>query len=265
MPRARIVVREAPALAHQATWGGAFAAGLRKHGWEVELVTRYRPADMVVFWGVRLAAEIAQQKARGEVVVLERGYLPDRFQMASVSFGGGLNGRGEFRGPHADPSRWQRLFAPLLQPWRDNAEGEVLIMGQVTGDASIQGVDIEAFYARAAAAYRALDFTVRYRPHPRGRTLPRAPRPLALDLESARFVVTWNSNSAVDAVLAGVPAIALDRGSMAWEVAGHELGRLPPAPDRAAWAHRLAWCQWSKAEMASGQCWDAVGRELVAA
>jgi hypothetical protein len=122
---------------------------------------------------------------------------------------------------------------------------------------SVSGVDLGAFYTKAAEAFTRCGLKTRFRPHPHKRT---DVRPLAEDLAEAALVVTYNSNSAVDAVLAGVPAIAVDRGSMAWDVTGHVLGELRlSVPYRAAWAHALAWKQWLPEEMASGDCWAAVG------
>jgi len=253
---------------HQVSWGGAFAEGLKRHGWRITVQSHPGPCDLLVVWGVRRTEAMAAQRASGgQVVVLERGYLGDRFEWTSVSFGGGLNGRAEFRGPFTDASRWERHFAHLMQPWRPRDDGDVLIMGQVDGDAALAGVDIHAFYREAKMRYFAAGFNPRFRPHPQmvKRARRTDSRPLAEDLAAARAVVSWNSNSAVDAVLAGVPTVAMDRGSMAYDVTGHTLGEMPPTPDRTAWAHALAWKQWARDEMASGACWEHVGRERVAA
>jgi hypothetical protein len=253
--RAHVVA--GPHLAHQGAWGSAFAAGLRRHGWHVSMGSQPEPCDMLVLWGVRQQGWIEQQRRNGEVCILERGYVGDRFAYTSVSFGGGLNGRGIFRGPFHDGSRWDRHFGNLMQPWRQR-QGYALIMGQVPGDQSIKGVNMDAWYRTATEAYRMAGFEPRFRPHPHGNGAAYAS--LASDLAGAALVVSWNSNSAVDAALAGVPTVAMDRGSMAWDVAGHELGAMPPVPDRTAWANRLAWCQWHADEMRSGDCWAAVGQ-----
>lgn len=261
MKSAIVLVRGHPEFGHQHSWGGAFAAGLRRHGWKVEVTGQFKPADLAVFWGVRRETEMVDQRRHGgDICILERGYVGDRFKWTSVSFGGGLNGYGTFRGPHRDRARWELLFPGHLRPWRDRQDGYALICGQVAGDASLRGVDIDMFYRSAIGSLRAAGFEPRLRPHPLSRDGRRPARALADDLAGARFVVTWNSNSAVDAVLAGVPVVTMDRGAMAWPVAGHEFA-LPPTPDREAWAHRLAWCQWSHEEMVSGACWAAVGRE----
>lgn len=243
-------------MTHQHTWGGAFAEGLRRHGWEVTLSSDPRVCDLLVLWGVRRQHWIKQQLARGgEVVILERGYLADRFEWTSVSFGGELNGRAEFRGPFHDGSRWEKHFAHLMQPWRQRPDGPVVIMGQVPGDQAVRAIDIDRWCKCTAEHYQEQGRKVIIRKHPKVQPVQ---RPLADVLAEAERVVTFNSNSGVDAVLAGVPTIAVDRGSMAWDVTGHDLKEDPPTPDRTAWAHRLSWCQWRMDEMRSGACWDAI-------
>jgi hypothetical protein len=144
-----------------------------------------------------------------------------------------------------------------MKPWRDSGTGSVVVMGQVPTDNACRGVDIDRWCAEAREVFVARGFNVYIRPHPGVRQTV----PIDKALETAAFVVTYNSNSAVDAVLAGVPAVAVDPGSMAWDVAGHNLTP-PPTPDREAWARALAWKQWRLDEMASGYCWETVGRHV---
>jgi hypothetical protein len=244
----------------QAEWLEPFANGLARHAVSVTHgSTPDKQHRLLIVWGVRRAKEMALQKALGgQVVVVERGYIGDRFQWSSVSFGGGLNGRGNYYGPFDDGSRWEAHFAGLMKPWRVRDDGRPLLLKQIPGDMSLKGADIETFYRNVKKAFPK---HIR-REHPR--TTPahgarHADGLLSLqeDLARARFAITWNSNSAVDSVLAGVPAIAMDRGSMAWSVTGHRLAA-PPAPDRTAWAHALAWKQWRMDEIASGYCWEVI-------
>jgi hypothetical protein len=226
------------------------------------------PCDLLVLWGTRNRHGIsAQKRAGGQVCVLERGYVGDRFAWTSVSFGGSLNGRAEFRGPFHDGSRWERHHAYLLKPWRDRRDGYALLIGQVPGDQSIAGVDIDGWYRRTATELKGAGWDVRFRPHPvateRGYSsvvpgVSTIGGDLASALDGAGMVCTFNSNTAVESVLAGVPTIAVDRGSMAWDVTGREVGREPPMPERTEWCYALAWKQWRMEEMLSGECWGAI-------
>lgn len=232
---------------HGRKWCNAFAEGLGDFD-----------GDLLVTWGVRWQAEIRSQLERGgEVCVLECGYIGNRLEWCSASLGGGLNGRGRFPKPGDGGQRFNSMGR--LAPWRYGGE-YALICGQVPGDMSVAGVCLPKVYRKAAEECAALGFKPVFRPHPKG---PMPPPPgveviegtLDEALSGAAFVVTFNSNAGVDAALAGVPVVALDRGSMAWDVASPQVA--PPwRPDRAAWATALAWKQWTLAEFKSGMAWE---------
>lgn len=241
----------------------AFGQGLRVHGIEPELAEPCaRACDLAVVWSHRHHRIHEMQRAHGgDYLVMEAGYVGDRLQWVSLGYNG-LNGRADFCNQGAPGDRWQRHHAHRMKPWRAlSGDGYGLIMGQVPGDEGVREVDLAAFYAQAAADIRALGYLPLFRPHPKApETQARGVgtlhnHTLADALGGAEFVVAWNSNSAVDAVLAGVPAVVMDRGSMAWPVAGHSLCALPPQPEREQWAHELAYAQWTHAEMASGEAW----------
>lgn len=257
---------------HQTEWATAFGAGLKRHGWKTSIGIEPNESDLLVFWGIRRQEIIAEQKRRGgEVCILERGYLGDRFKWTSVSFGGGLNGRGEFRGISKDASRFERHFGHLMQPWR-RQDGYALLIGQVAGDMSLKAVngDLSRWYIETSNALRKAGHDVRFRPHPgtikRGTPI-HVPTGVKMTsgtlvdaIAGASIVVTYNSNTGVESVLAGAPTVAADVGSMAWPMTSHNVGDEPVTPDRSQWASDLAWKQWQLAEMESGECWDAVGQ-----
>lgn len=272
--KACVVAR--PGSQHQTSWGGAFAEGLRRHDWDVEVSPSARPSDLVVLWGVRNAGAIALQNNHGgEICILERGYLGDRFKWTSVSFGGGLNGRGEFRGTSACPGRFFSNFGGLLRSWQ-RRDGYALLVGQVPGDMSLAvvGGRLDRWYAQTAAELTGLGYDVRFRAHPeavkRGYHNPNIKGvsdiggTLADAVAGAGLVVTYNSNTGVESVLAGTPTMAADHGSMAWDVTSHIPGDVL-TPDREEWAARLAWKQWTLDEIASGECWARVGQCALAA
>jgi hypothetical protein len=263
------------ARGHQIAWASAFASGLRKHGWSAIMRDDYQPCDLLVKWGVRDQKVIQiQRKSGGEICILERGYIGDRFKWTSVSFGGELNGRAEFRGVRSDPERFDRHFSGLMKPW-DRKAGYALLIGQVPGDMSIAHTNIGVWYRTSAERLKQQGWQVKFRPHPVSvqRGIAYAPPAgvtpiggsLAAALAGAGVAVTFSSNAAVEAALAGVPTIACDPGSMARAVASPSVSEALITPDRSRWAHELAWKQYTAEEMASGDCWAAVtGKAMVA-
>jgi hypothetical protein len=243
--------------AHQQTHQKAIAEGLAKLGID-SILTHAISAKTkhVACWGWRNGVVL---RRRGhEVLVMERGYLGDRFKWTSLAWNG-LNNRGVFGVPPDDGGeRFRQHYT--MKPWKQGGE-YVLIMGQVPGDASLQGQNLLPWYQQmAAAAAKQFGLPVKFRPHPvalqKGHRqfvsgAIRSAASLEQDLAGAAAVITYNSNSGVDAVINGVPAIVADQGSMAWDVSAHHVGSLV-RPARESWAHQLAWKQWSMEEISSG-------------
>lgn len=241
---------------HQLAHQEAMAAGLRAIGIEPVCTPGSASATKhVAVWGWRLGKQL---HALGKsVLVMERGYLGDRFSWTSLGWNG-LNGHASFPDVPATAERFDKLAS--LKPWKRGGD-YVLILGQVPNDASLQGRDMMPLYAdwalKAANAYEA---PVHFRMHPKAiekghhQVVPgtvASSGSLDEALAGALVAICWNSNSAVDAVLSGVPTVTLDKGSMAWGVTAHRIGDLH-RPAREAWAHRLAHRQWSLEEIASG-------------
>jgi len=273
----------------------SFGRGLVRHGWCVEageppgVEAHY---DLIVQWGAR----VEPMAVSDEICTLETSYIEPRSKYCSVGFGHGINNRLRHYGPFEDASRWNERFSDCVKPWRDKSDGNTLIMGQCPGDMALKGH--EPFFHWVLATFRALKeegIDPIYRAHPNmsaagliarrdrmrkewkmcvhrdeehiwapwlialdeGLTVMADGIPLAEALAETRSVVTFNSNSGVDAVLSGVPAVTMDRGAMAWDVTGHMPAEIV-RPDRTAWAHALAWKQWTKDELESGAAWDIV-------
>lgn len=242
----------------------AVIAGLQAHAIDVDTFNSLpaADADFVVTWGWRVAERVKQYFS-GPVLVAERGYF-DRDVFISLGWDG-LNGRARFPGIH-DSDRFQRLHGHLLQPWRSGSAGYALVVGQVTGDAQIAGVDIHHWYRSTCIRLYKAGWDIVFRPHPveteRGHRPPAVPfaqvrtGPLQEALAGAGLVACFNSNTAVDAVLAGVPVHVQDRGSMVFDLASQDFEIVKPVRE-----HRLseiANVQWSIAEISEGRAWDAV-------
>ena len=247
----------------------AAAVGLARRGLRVQVREQGAQCDLAVTWGAKpTRAELGRTGRRW--LVLERGYVGDRHAWTSAGLGG-LNGRAHF-GPLSEVTadRFLAHHGHLLQPWRSGGQ-RALIMAQVPGDASLAGRDLGPWYEEQVRALREAGWEdVALRPHPTRPALAPRPRgcrvlrpmPMEEALRGAGIVVTYNSNSAVDAVLAGVPAVVQDRGSMAWDVSTRGVALPRWRGDRLPWASRLAWCQWSREELESGEFWTLVGERL---
>src|SRR5690606_36071953 len=121
----------------------AAAEGLKRHGIKPSMLQlgNPKPCDLAVCWGVRKKPEIASGR---RALILERGYVGDRLgRWTSLGFDG-LNGRADFRNAGMDSTRWDKLLAEHMEPWFDGGGDYVLVLGQVAGDAALQGVNIDA-------------------------------------------------------------------------------------------------------------------------
>ena len=230
------------------------------------------PVDIAVVFGVgkigmpisyaRAKVIAGQEKAGKQVIILEKGYVR-RDEYYAAGFGD-LNGRADFRNKDMPNDRWEELGVNLEQ-WQHNPGGHVIVCGQVPTDASVQHININEWCAEMINAITVEYFIdVVYRPHPLA--YDRVPkldgafnshRPFETDMKDARAVVTFNSNAAVEAAIAGIPVFAFDIGSMAMPVANQKLSfiRQPQTPVREQWARNLAYAQWTKKEMEEGKPW----------
>ena len=236
-------------------------------------VSSYAPSDIAVVFGIYKSKVpqsydrgrvIAEQKAKGlRTIVLETGYLNrgDGEEHHYAAGFDGLNGRADFRNEGMPPDRFHQLNIEI-KPWKVPGEN-IILCGQVPWDASVDHIDFAAWLIQARDAIRHWsDKPIVFRPHPKVQLPPLvgclySTAPLNADLQNAHACVTFNSNSAVEAVLEGVPVFAFDQGSMALKVANRRFENLadPEKPSRFEWASDLAYCQWTLDEFRSGEAW----------
>jgi hypothetical protein len=223
--------------------------------------------DLYVMWAWRWPALLDRVRRKlSRAVIMELGFVGDRKNWIALGYDG-LNGRAKFYTDNVPGDRLERYFPQLLRPWRQNPGGYALIMGQAPGDASLDGMNVQIWANDVVDQLRPLGVEARFRPHPvrlpEGQVMCKyAIGTLEEGLAGAAFVVTFNSNSGVDAVCAGVPTIAYDKGAMAWEMTSHCVDAPLVTPDRQRWAERLAYCQWKPDEIADGTAWDHVKQGL---
>jgi len=246
---------------------------------EKKLVTdfKYEVSDIAVVFGV-YKSKVPKSKGRGtvfrqqrsnnkDVIVLETGYVNrgDGENHHYAAGFNGLNGRADFKNKEMPSDRWDKLGVSL-KPYSPG--GHIILCAQVPWDASVDGTEHHKWVKGIAANLLKLtDKPIIFRPHPKA-VLPPLPNceysqcPLEWDLPRAHAVVTFNSNSAVEAAIFGKPVFCFDEGSMCWDIANKNILDIdkPQFPDRTQWVRNLAYTQWTPDEMAQGLSWKHLFR-----
>lgn len=275
------IVIVSPKGKHQRFATDLFCEGLTKHNVSFETKTDAEPTecDLLIGWGLPSIerAEKFYRIAHKNFLLMEASYLEPRLDrngfIASISLGyNGLNGNADFLNKGKDSHRWDTKFNDgRLKEWKK--EGEyILLTGQVPGDRSLKNLDDDNLIKGFAPNYRYIikkirevtDLPIVFKPHPMsswsdmGLPCRVSEEPLSALLEHALAVVTINSNSGVDSMVRGVPVLALDKGSMCWDICMKEFFELHNIhyPDRQQWLNELSWCQWFFEEISSGDAWE---------
>lgn len=235
----------------------------------------YAPADIaVVFGGVKdiyapthTKREIFNHHSGRSLLMVESAFVK-RGEYYQMSWGG-FSGDGDHRTSDIKNSdRWERLGIDV-KPWQIRGKGApVVVMGQLPRDVQVQNTDHIGWCKRAVAWYQLRGHAVKFRPHPRVKDPYIYGIPshywdidkLHHTLSTARAVVTYNSNSAIDAVIAGVPAVACENSSMAWSVAAHGFTENFKTPCRKLFFAKLGYSQWSLDEIQRGVAWAHLSR-----
>lgn len=227
-------------------WRDCIAGCERLGPTQIGLPDRFEPDDVLVGWSMfrasrRWGVYRAVKAAGARAVILENGWLSPLaearcFQVALD----GWNGTGRF--PSDGPERWRSWNVPL-QPWRSEGR-HVLVVGQKPQAMS----DPRRMPVGWAQSLR-LETK-----RPIIRRMPSAARPLAVDLRDAHCTVTWTSTTAIKGLIAGIPAFHCGPNSLCPELSKFGLDVDHPIfPDREPTFERLAWGQWSGAEIATSE------------
>jgi len=217
----------------------------------------------VVVWGWRKGRRI-QNRSGKNILVMERGYLGDREEWTSLGWNG-LNGYANFHNKDVPSDRWVKYWKNGMKPWRGDDGDYVLVCGQVFNDTSLSDCRNYAHFLETRfIALLQMYGRVVYRPHPlskwmHGLSIPSKVEvvdplltPLTHDMEKARLVVAWNSNSLVEAMYNGIPFESNSPGSMVHE---YSMTDMDTEPDRETWGRRISYCQWNKEELSDGSAW----------
>jgi hypothetical protein len=257
----------------------AFYDGCKADDKWIGSLDHYEPSDIAVVFGTykkdvpvsyRRGHVVHEQERLGlDTIIVETGYI-NRGARADHHYAvglNGLNGRADFKNKNSPDDRAGR-FISNLKPWRKDGD-HILMCGQVPWDASVQHINFQKWAQETAETIVGLtNRRIIYRPHPLAKTqTPWGASEsknywLEDDLENCWCVVTFNSNSGVDAIMAGIPSVACDEGSMIMPVAtGLGAINTPNKPNRIQWLSDLCYAQWTPAEMMEGKTWDHISRQ----
>ncbi len=241
---------------------------------------KYEPSEVAVIFGMHKSkvrrswprGKIFRQQRQNnlDVIVLETGYINrgDGENHHYAAGFNGMNGRADFRNKNMGPERWEALGAQL-KPY---SRGEkVILCGQVPWDASVDHHDHKQWLTETAQKLRVItNRPLIFRPHPLAvSAIPKmtgmetSTKTLAEDMKDAHCVITFNSNSGVEALIEGKAVFAFDEGSMVYDLANKNLANIedPEYPNRQQWARNLAFCQWTLEEMRQGKAWHHLMRK----
>lgn len=234
----------------------AFIRGLVEAGYHVQSLPKKKiaPDDILVIWnrGALFQYEARRhQDAGSRIIVAENGYTDAKDADGHQWFSLALdhhNGCGRWW--IGDTPRFP-LMRQNLKPWR--AEGSfVLVLPQrgigAPGVAMPRGWEQHVVKRLKVATSR----PIRVRPHPGLKSLA---KPIGPALEGCHAVVTWGSGAAIKAIMHGVPAFHELVGWIGAPAARFGLQHIenPFLGDRETMLERLAWSQWTIAEIASGE------------
>ncbi|CDX26708.1 conserved hypothetical protein [Mesorhizobium plurifarium] len=228
-------------------------AGLARHGFVVDRkpLDRPSPDDVLVIWN-RSRADIffaeRYEKVGAKVIVVENGYIgkdQEARQLYAMALSFHLGAGTWVEGP---TDRWN-LLDIVPRPWRASGREIVVLPQRGIGTPGI-AMPLSWPGDVVARLCKATDRPIRVRNHPgKARTEPYE------DLKDAWAAVTWGSGAGIKAIFAGVPVIHELPAWIGAPAARFGLEHLedPFVGDRMPMFRRLAYAQWTIAEIKAGE------------
>lgn len=210
-----------------------------------------------------------------------------------IGLNGFLNGQGEFNCENSNSERigsYGELYR--WKGWKKNANGNILILLQLPGDASLRESNHGEWLLDTIEELRKITKRqIRIRFHPAmsekghenffgdvGKIVFKnyndivwsdgISRTLQEDLKEAKTCVTYSSGSAIDSIVYGIPTIAIDEGNFAYPISSKSIDAVedPALADEQTvnqWLQDLSYCQWNRVEMSNGRAWTHIWPKIV--
>lgn len=246
-----------------------FEEGARSRGHSVAPYVRGTDATLVLYGlggADRLPVALAH---RGDYLAWDAGYwnrkAPDPHRSYRITINGFHPPQYIMRGDKPDQDRWNGSGLRIEQ--RGNPAGPIILVGNAPKS---RKVGAEGWAADKLAEIRTKlpGRKVLYRPKPK-----RPPEQVRADgiadghiddvLSMASLVVCRHSNVAVDACRLGVPVVCDDGAAAAiYPNRLEDAAQQPKAARREDFMHRLAWWQWTMAELRGPAFWEWLARTI---
>lgn len=170
---------------------------------------------------------------------------------------------------NSDKYRFDQLGLEIYPYKNSETNQNVLVLGQLRFGLATQHIDINLWYDWVANELFKRGKRVFFSPHPNELDARMtcgkydikhlSPKePMSKRLKDIDSVITFSTNGCVEAILSGVPTIAMSEISVAYNICSNSLDELDAIkrPDREQWLYDLAYENWSVSEMKNGDWWN---------
>lgn len=182
----------------------------------------------------------------------------DRY--VSIGLGNGVKTELNYFNQNSPADRWEKLGIELKH-WR--TAGYILILGQNYRGLSVDGFNYESWITGLIKQLRFWGYKPILRPHPAQSSWPSgieiSKGTLEEDLAGARLTISYSTNSAIDGLIQGIPALVANPKSFLYKgynkINIENIEQPPIIEDREQIFHDLAYAQWHLNELRNGTFW----------
>lgn len=194
-------------------------------------------------------------------VMIEEGYIKrGKYWSLSVN---GLGRRGEFTHNHITPNRIENVADFDAFEWSGDY---IMITKQIPRDANVD-VSVYKYHRwldKMILMAKKLGYEIKVREHPKACSTDQ--EPIGESLKNVRMVFTYSSNSAVDAILRGIPCYMGCENHVAADLSVRPIKMdkelaLPSFDEQYKVLNEIANAQYTLVEMEKGEAWKHI-REL---